>query len=59
VLAHQLHGGAGYVLEHPLHRHSLRAKQVELALGSAEQWLIDRPTSFDSDERTRDANRLV
>jgi alkylation response protein AidB-like acyl-CoA dehydrogenase len=41
VLAHQLHGGAGYVLEHPLHRHSLRAKQAELTLGSTEQWLID------------------
>src|SRR5262249_14628109 len=24
LLAHQLHGGAGYVVEHELHRHSLR-----------------------------------
>ena len=41
VLAHQLHGGAGYVLEHPLHRHSLRAKEAELLFGSTEEWLID------------------
>jgi alkylation response protein AidB-like acyl-CoA dehydrogenase len=41
VLAHQLHGGAGYVVEHPLHRHSLRAKEAELLLGSTEEWLED------------------
>jgi alkylation response protein AidB-like acyl-CoA dehydrogenase len=41
VLAHQLHGGAGYVIEHPLHRHSLRAKETELLLGSTEEWLLD------------------
>jgi acyl-CoA dehydrogenase len=41
VLAHQLHGGAGYVLEHPLHRHSLRAKEAELLFGSTEEWLSD------------------
>jgi 3-oxocholest-4-en-26-oyl-CoA dehydrogenase beta subunit len=41
LLAHQLHGGAGYVVEHPLHRHSLRAKQAELLFGSTEEWLED------------------
>ena len=41
VLAHQLHGGAGYVVEHPLHRHSLRAKEAELLFGSTEEWLED------------------
>jgi alkylation response protein AidB-like acyl-CoA dehydrogenase len=41
VLAHQLHGGAGYVIEHPLHRHSLRAKAAELLFGSTEEWLND------------------
>jgi alkylation response protein AidB-like acyl-CoA dehydrogenase len=41
VLAHQLHGGAGYVIEHPLHRHTLRAKEAELLFGSAEDWLDD------------------
>jgi alkylation response protein AidB-like acyl-CoA dehydrogenase len=41
VLAHQLHGGAGYVVEHPLHRHSLRAKEAELLFGSTEDWLTD------------------
>ena len=41
VLAHQLHGGAGYVVEHPLHRHSLRAKAAELLFGSTEDWLED------------------
>jgi alkylation response protein AidB-like acyl-CoA dehydrogenase len=39
VLAHQLHGGAGYVVEHDLHRHTLRAKAAELTYGSTEQWL--------------------
>jgi alkylation response protein AidB-like acyl-CoA dehydrogenase len=41
VLAHQLHGGAGYVIEHPLHRHSLRAQEAELLLGSGEEWLSE------------------
>lgn len=39
LMAHQLHGGAGYVVEHPLHRHTLRAKQAELLFGSSEDWL--------------------
>jgi alkylation response protein AidB-like acyl-CoA dehydrogenase len=39
VTAHQLHGGAGYVVEHVLHRHTLRAKQAELLFGSTEEWL--------------------
>jgi alkylation response protein AidB-like acyl-CoA dehydrogenase len=41
VLAHQLHGGAGYVIEHPLHRHTLRAQEAELLFGSGEEWLND------------------
>ena len=41
LLAHQLHGGAGYVVEHELHRHSLRAKQAEILFGSTEEWLED------------------
>ncbi len=41
LLAHQLHGGAGYVVEHELHRHTLRAKQAELLFGSTEEWLGD------------------
>jgi len=41
VLAHQLHGGAGYVVEHPLHRHSLRAQEAELLFGSSEEWLTE------------------
>lgn len=39
LAAHQLHGGAGYVVEHPLHRHTLRAKAAELLFGSTEEWL--------------------
>ena len=39
IAAHQLHGGAGYVLEHVLHRHTLRAKEAELLFGSTEEWL--------------------
>jgi 3-oxocholest-4-en-26-oyl-CoA dehydrogenase beta subunit len=39
LLGHQLHGGAGYVVEHELHRHTLRAKQAELLFGSSEEWL--------------------
>ena len=39
LAAHQLHGGAGYVVEHELHRHSARAKEAELRFGSTEEWL--------------------
>ena len=39
LAAHQLHGGAGYVVEHVLHRHTLRAKQAELMFGSTEEWM--------------------
>jgi alkylation response protein AidB-like acyl-CoA dehydrogenase len=41
VLAHQLHGGAGYVREHELPRHSLRAMASEMVFGSSETWLND------------------
>ena len=47
LLAHQLHGGAGYVVEHPLHRHALRAKQAELLFGSTEEWLEDLAARLD------------
>src|SRR5213594_4591869 len=39
LTAHQLHGGAGYVIEHELHRYSARAKEAELRFGSTEEWL--------------------
>ena len=39
LTAHQLHGGAGYVIEHELHRYSARAKAAELRFGSTEEWL--------------------
>ncbi len=41
LAAHQLHGGAGYVVEHPLHRYTLRAKHAELLFGGTEAWLAD------------------
>jgi alkylation response protein AidB-like acyl-CoA dehydrogenase len=41
LAAHQLHGGAGYVVEHDLHRYSARAKEAELHFGSTEEWLAD------------------
>jgi alkylation response protein AidB-like acyl-CoA dehydrogenase len=41
IAAHQLHGGAGYVVEHVLHRHTLRAKEGELLFGSTEEWMED------------------
>jgi alkylation response protein AidB-like acyl-CoA dehydrogenase len=41
LLAHQVHGGAGYVVEHELHRHTLRAQQAELLFGTTEEWLCD------------------
>ena len=31
--------GAGYVVEHDLHRFSARAKEAELRFGSTEEWL--------------------
>ncbi len=46
LAAHQLHGGAGYVVEHVLHRHTLRAKEAELLLGSTEEWLDDIATGM-------------
>jgi alkylation response protein AidB-like acyl-CoA dehydrogenase len=39
LAAHQLHGGAGYVIEHDLHRYAARAKEAELRFGSTEEWL--------------------
>jgi alkylation response protein AidB-like acyl-CoA dehydrogenase len=39
LAAHQLHGGAGYVIEHELHRYSARAAAAELLFGSSEDWL--------------------
>jgi alkylation response protein AidB-like acyl-CoA dehydrogenase len=41
LAAHQLHGGAGYVVEHVLHRHTLRAKQAEILFGATEEWMED------------------
>jgi alkylation response protein AidB-like acyl-CoA dehydrogenase len=41
LAAHQLHGGAGYIVEHDLHRYSARAKEAELRFGSTEEWLAD------------------
>jgi len=41
LTAHQLHGGAGYVVEHELHRYSARAKEAELRFGSTEEWLTE------------------
>jgi alkylation response protein AidB-like acyl-CoA dehydrogenase len=41
LTAHQLHGGAGYVVEHDLHRYSARAVEAELRFGSPEEWLDD------------------
>ena len=39
LLAHQIHGGAGYVVEHELHRYSSRAKATAIMLGTADHWL--------------------
>ncbi len=41
LAAHQLHGGAGYIVEHDLHRYSARAKEAELRFGSTEEWLVE------------------
>jgi alkylation response protein AidB-like acyl-CoA dehydrogenase len=41
LLAHQLHGGAGYVVEHELPRHTFRAKVAELLFGCTEEWMDD------------------
>jgi alkylation response protein AidB-like acyl-CoA dehydrogenase len=39
LTAHQIHGGAGYVVEHELHRYSGRAKAAAIMLGTADHWL--------------------
>jgi alkylation response protein AidB-like acyl-CoA dehydrogenase len=48
LAAHHLHGGAGYVVEHPLHRHSERAQALALrcarepeALAAVARTLLD------------------
>jgi len=46
LAAHQLHGGAGYVVDHELHRYSARAKEAELRFGSPEEWLEDLATQL-------------
>jgi alkylation response protein AidB-like acyl-CoA dehydrogenase len=38
--AHQIHGGVGFIIEHPLHRYFRRAKTGELMWGAPEE-LID------------------
>ncbi len=40
LTAHQIHGGAGFVLEHPLHRYTGRAKAAALMFGAADEWLV-------------------
>ncbi len=47
LAAHQLHGGAGHVVEHELPRHTLRAKVAELLFGSTEEWLEDVAARLD------------
>jgi len=47
LLGHQLHGGAGYVVEHELHRHTLRAQELVLLFGSTEEWLDDLADRLD------------
>lgn len=37
--AHQLHGGAGYVIEHPLHRYTARAQSESILLGGEDEAL--------------------
>jgi alkylation response protein AidB-like acyl-CoA dehydrogenase len=39
LTAHQIHGGAGFVLEHELHRYSSRAKAAAILFGTADDWL--------------------
>jgi alkylation response protein AidB-like acyl-CoA dehydrogenase len=39
LTAHQIHGGAGYVVEHDLHRYSGRAKTAAILFGTADDWL--------------------
>jgi alkylation response protein AidB-like acyl-CoA dehydrogenase len=51
LTAHQLHGGAGYVIEHDLHRYSARAKEAELLLGSTEEWLEELADLLAIDDR--------
>lgn len=41
MLAHQLHGGMGFVTEYDLHFFSLRGKQAALAWGTAEECLAE------------------
>ncbi len=52
MLAHQLHGGQGYVEEHDLYFYTLRAKERSLAWGTAEECLavvaktVDQPEEW-------------
>ena len=42
--AHQLHGGAGYVVEHPLPRHSARAQSLAILFADESEALADLAT---------------
>ena len=39
--AHQLHGGAGYVVEHPLHRYAERAQSYAILFASEDDALAE------------------
>ena len=41
LTAHQIHGGAGYVIEHELPRYSGRAKAAAILFGTSDEWLVE------------------
>jgi len=41
LTAHHLHGGAGYVIEHPLHYHAERAQALCIRYASERHALAD------------------
>jgi alkylation response protein AidB-like acyl-CoA dehydrogenase len=50
MLAHQLHGGMGFVVEYDLHFFSLRGKQASLSWGTAEECLAEVAKTIEEPE---------
>lgn len=55
LTAHQIHGGAGYVIEHELHRYSGRAKAAAILFGTADDWLEELSDELRLDGQPRTA----
>lgn len=59
LTAHQIHGGAGYVIEHELPLYSARAKAAAILFGTSDEWLLELGEELGLDKQPRTAQRAV